>query len=141
MSEWLRVNPAEFSKPEQRKIHGMNVEVFVSPYDMPEAVRGILEADSKTFTIEFRYIGGDEPLEQVIQDRVTTFVGKHSERIYKIVLPMAKEQPVSLRLVPQVNAIIRQLEKIPSRRSGNYQVAKEIVSKRAGKLLERAAAD
>lgn len=134
MSDWLTVNPAEFNKPEQKKIHGMNVEVFVSPYDMPEAVRGTYAQESKIFTIEFRYIGGDESLEPVIQEGITAFVGKHSKRIYKIEFPIENQRAVGLRLIPEV---LGRLQNHPSPRLGNYQVAKEILSKRGEKLFER----
>lgn len=143
MSEWLEINPTEFSKPEQVQIRGAKVDVFLSPYDMPEAVRGSYDKDAKKFLIEFRYIGGDEPLETDVLENATISIGKRSKRIYKIELgkiELTKEKRVGLRLIlpKKVDAVLENLEQDlgSPQRSGNYQVAKRIVEKRAERLLQ-----
>lgn len=143
MSEWLDVNPKEFSKPEQLRIRGVNVDVFLSPYDMPEAVRGTYDKNEQKFTIEFRYIGGDEPLERDVQDKTTISVGKRSKRIYKIELTqveLTNKMSVGLRLMlPKVDAALDRLEHdyASAQRSGNYQIAKKILEKRGETIFAR----
>jgi hypothetical protein len=143
MSDWLEINPSEFSKPEQVQIRGAKVEVFLSPYDMPEAVRGSYNKEQKKFLIEFRYIGGDEPLETEVRDDTTLSIGRRSKRIYKIELgkiELTKDKQVALRLVlpKQVDSVLTNLEggQGAAQRSGNYRVARKIVEKRAEKLIE-----
>jgi hypothetical protein len=143
MSEWLEINPKEFSKPEQVQIRGIKVDVFLSPFDMPEAVRGSYNKNTKKFLIEFRYIGGDEPLETDLLENTTVSIGKRSKRIYKIELEqieLENEKKVGLRLIlPKVDAALESLAHVQSSapHSGNYQIAKTILKERAEKLLQQ----
>lgn len=141
MSEWLEINPAEFSKSEQVVIHGANVELFLSPYDLPEAVRGSYDGNEKKFSMEFRYIGGDEPLDTDVRGTTTISVGRRSKRLYKIELAvdLTKGKSVGLRLMlPTIDEVLDKLaQDFPdARRSGNYKVAKTILEKRGDKILE-----
>jgi hypothetical protein len=141
MSDWLEIIPKEFSESEHVQIRGVSVEVFLSPFDMPEAVRGSYDKDAKKFLIEFRYIGGDEPLSSDSLEGATISIGKHSKRIYKIELEqvdLTNEQKVGLRLIPKVDAVLESLEhdRDSARRAGNYKVAKKIWHKWAEKLFQ-----
>jgi hypothetical protein len=142
MSEWLEINPTEFSKPVQVQIRGAKVDVFLSPYDMPEAFRCSYDKDTKIFLIEFRYIGGDEPIEIDTLESATISIGKRSKRVYKIELEkieLTKEKQFALRLIlPKIDAVLENLEhdRGLTQHSGNYQVAKRILEKRAEKLIQ-----
>jgi len=142
MSDWLEINPKEFSASEHVQIRGVNIEVFLSPFDLPEAVRGSYDRDAKKFLIEFRYIGGNEPLATDMLESDTISIGKHSKRIYKIELGqvgLTEGEKIGLRLIlPKVNAVLESLEhnRDSARRAGNYRVAKKILQQRAEKLFQ-----
>jgi hypothetical protein len=144
MAEWLKLDPAEFSKAEHKSLHGVDVEVYLSPYDIPEAVRGSYNKENRRFLIEFKYIGGDEPLETETDNRSGAIlkIGRHSKRIYQIEIDMdsTKEKMIGLRLIlPKVDRVLNKLAKdfSSTRHMGNYEVAKEILAKRADKIFSR----
>lgn len=130
--EWINLDPTSFNEVQQMPLEGLNVEVFLSPYDVPEAVRGIRDERSNHFVIEFKYIGGEEPVETELQGDLAFKIGKHSKRLYKIEIADAafgdkKSVGLSL-LLPKVDTAIDTLAKNPKamRRVGNYKAAKKI---------------
>lgn len=81
MPEWLRLKNLSASLPPP-SVPGMILDVVVSPYDVPEAVRGIKTADGR-FRVEFRYIDGPEPASspQTLDNHVVAFEGRYSKRL------------------------------------------------------------
>ncbi len=81
--KWINIDQKELNKPSNKKENGVILRMFLSPYDIPEAVAGHQE-DGKIY-VEFRYVAGSEPLKK---ERVTKnlwfHVGKNSGRVYKI---------------------------------------------------------
>lgn len=81
MPEWLRLKnlTASVNPP---PVQGVILDVVVSPYDVPEAVRGFKTAAGR-FRIEFRYIDGPEPASspQILNNHVVAFEGRHSKRL------------------------------------------------------------
>lgn len=81
MSEWLRLRniPSSSQVPPSP---GVLFDVVVSPYDVPEAVRGF-KTPSGRFRIEFRYIDGPEPAgaPMPLDDHVSVFEGRHTRRL------------------------------------------------------------
>jgi hypothetical protein len=87
MADWLRLKaiptaplPTTVCPPAGSS--GVLFDVVVSPYDLPEAVRGFRKSNGR-FRIEFRYIDGDEPIaeELRVDEHVSAFEGKHSGRL------------------------------------------------------------
>ncbi|HEY2931851.1 MAG TPA: hypothetical protein VGK99_08880 [Acidobacteriota bacterium] len=120
------------------------VTLHLSPYDVPEAVRGFYDEDLKRFVIEFRYIG-DEPTERA-ESSVAHFgfrVGKNSSRIYAIEIDVdaLKAKQVALKVELQ-KAIDNLTERVSSRKSAtdlrkeNYALAKEIITHEGSKIFE-----
>lgn len=87
MPGWTQVDWDELNEPRTEEISGVEVTVFFSPYDMPEAVRGKYDEDDARFVVEFKYIGGKERLKFEKQDDcITLGVGRTSNRLYKILI-------------------------------------------------------
>ena len=59
MNTWLPVQEREFDKSNSKTHDGITIQVSLSPYDIPEAVRGFREANTPWFVIEFRYISSE----------------------------------------------------------------------------------
>lgn len=84
MSEWHLIDTSHFMKPQTSTEGGVRVEFSLSPYDIPEAVRGYFDERSRKSIIEFRYIQ-EEPCDRVsINEQVAVLLGKRSFRLYGI---------------------------------------------------------
>lgn len=81
MSEWLRLKNI-LASAQVPPSPGVLFDVVVSPYDVPEAVRGFKTSHGQ-FRIEFRYIDGPEPHGPAIQldEHVAVFEGRHTRRL------------------------------------------------------------
>lgn len=83
---WIPLKPEEIDSKEQTAGRGVHLELSLSPYDIPERVRGYYSDELKRFVIEFRYIN-DEPLvERKLSDHVTAKEGKSSGRLYDVLV-------------------------------------------------------
>lgn len=83
MNEWHKLT----SSPGVRAADSgpdLQFNVVVSPYDVPEAVRGRRTSEGG-LVIEFRYIDGEEPSKEVrLDDNIVVLEGKHSKRLLAI---------------------------------------------------------
>jgi hypothetical protein len=148
MSDWVRLDTEKLNTPKPQDIRGVNITVRMSPYDVPEAVRGYYDQALQRFVIEFRYIG-DEPLKQEQQgEYITLRIGRHSGRLYGIEVDAdaMKARAVSVNFenrlrVPQVSAAILKaidtLSHHPQKRSRheNYEVAKDAITQKQDQIF------
>jgi hypothetical protein len=81
MSEWIEVDLTEHEKAQKTLIRGVEVELYASPYDVPEAIRAHFDETKNRFIIEFKYVGSETTLVYVF-DHVGYTVGKNSGRLY-----------------------------------------------------------
>lgn len=146
MPRWIKLDAEALNKPHHENIRGVDVEVFLSPYDVPEAVRGLYDDTIERFVIEFRYLAEEEPLAADAHDaHVALKIGRNSRRLYRIEMDVnrLKADCVALRLhVPQlVEEVDEALEKLARTservsRRGNYQLAKDVIAKTKEELFE-----
>jgi hypothetical protein len=128
---WINVEQSKFTKelPLGKK-KGVEFRIFVSPYDIPEAVRGYMDRDNNRFVIEFRYILDEPLIKNKIDDKVTMFIGSNSKRIYSIEsdIKALNVNQVSLKIISAIESIRHTL---PNKqvRNANIDVTKEIVNK------------
>ena len=134
-SRWLRVDPATFDRHETVVGRGVEFHVFLSPYDLPEAVRGAFDRATNRFVIEFRYVT-DEPTATVAADKhVTLFIGKNSKRLRRIAVDVkgmgARE--VALRIDQAIDALPRAITgRVPTT---NFTVARDVIHRKRPELL------
>lgn len=145
MSGWLRLNQKELDKGTPKKINGVEVVVFLSPYDIPDAVRGDFDESLNRFVIRFKYVGGteepNEPVERESHDEhVTLVVGRHSHRLYRVEIDVvslgANEivlDVVSHDLDEAIDWLAKKRER--PRNRGRYDVAKMAISERKDELF------
>jgi hypothetical protein len=90
MSEWINL-VKNVASPTQMPQPDVHLNVLVSPYHVPEAMRGIRLADGR-FRVEFRYIDGEERQGKAIKldDHATAFEGRITRRLLAIELDVAK---------------------------------------------------
>ena len=126
----------------------MEITVGLSPYDLPDGVRGHRDSSSGKFVIEFRYISNDEPVNsESVDDHVTMYLGKNTDRLYRIDVDIEAMDvdKVNLRVVlPQEIADAfekldrrrRFREKLKQRRHlRNHRIAAEVLEKSQQELL------
>lgn len=127
---WNRVNPQEIAKKRKKMIRGVEVQLLVSPYDIPEAVRGFYNNELQRFVIEFRYIGdeGKEERHDYPHDNVSLVISKRSGRLLKVFLDLDAMNAEAVRL--NVRAAIEELVKERKRdsREENYEIAQQILA-------------
>ena len=138
MNEWVRLDAEKLNTPQSQAIRGVNITVRMSPYDVPEAVRGYYDEAQRRFVIEFRYID-DEPLQKKQEGaHITLRIGRHSGRLYGIEVDVdaMKSQAVDL------NQAIDSLASLPRKRSRheNYEVAKKAIAEKKGEIFASLAA-
>lgn len=139
MSNWMPINRKDFDLRRKRQINNVELNVIISPYDVPEGVRGAFDDVLGRFVIEFSYIG-DEPWRRESPDRhLTLRVGKKSNRLYGIEVDVhaLKAESVVLRLgVPKlVSSALTRLSSREQSRSDNYDLAREVIRRRESELF------
>lgn len=83
MDGWIELDPEWLDRRREMNTttDGVEVQVFVSPYDVPDAVRAHRDTEADYFVIEFRYIQ-DEPWSRHPCNRMVALrTGSHSGRL------------------------------------------------------------
>jgi hypothetical protein len=118
------------------------VKLFVSPYDVPDAVRGYFDLAANRFVIEFKYIGNEDWKLQPVDQHLAVRVGVNSGRLYGILLDPAVIRvghvAVPVAAEQEIRRTLDQLAERPkdSRRRENYLLARDIVSTEKQELFK-----
>src|SRR5262245_14607976 len=127
---WVRLKSLQLNPTRHEKVSGADVEVALSPFDVPTAARSYRDPDSR-FVIEFKYLSEGEPREELREGDVTVSMGKTSHRLYSLIVDMrALPESDSIALLrARFKRVIDRLSGAqPSKvRSGSYQAAKEVI--------------
>jgi len=140
---WLPLDASKLEKHERTEIDGVEVNVFMSPYDVPEAVRGRYDVAVGRLLIEFKYFDEEKPVvDEPHGDHIVLRVGKNSGRLLGIQLDAdaLKAKQVGLRVfVEQVRKAINELSNTRSKdpsRIRNYQVTEEVITDHSAELFK-----
>jgi hypothetical protein len=82
INQWLPLDPKTLDNLQEETKKGVHVEVSLSPYDIPEALRGYYSEDKKKFIIELKYISDETLVEKKVSDHMQLLEGKNSQRLY-----------------------------------------------------------
>ena len=152
MNNWLLLDREQIRGEVDPESKGLKINIFTSPYDIPEAVRGYVDSTQKKYIIEFKYIN-EEELKTVKEDEcISLGIGKKSGRIYNVTIDI---QSLNLSKgeyqfkTPQIieKAIDKLEADIDSRQSrkkenyiiikkDKYEIAKKIIYKNNNKIFE-----
>lgn len=130
-SKWIQVDPTTLDRPKKERVDGVEITVLMSPYDIPEAVRGFYDAELGRFVIELRYVA-EEELRNENREHLSLRLGKNSGRLYGVELDV---DALKAQWVQLVTKALRDREDKP-RRLKNYEVAQEILRQKEPELLE-----
>lgn len=131
LSDWIQVDDSRYEATESlsggRRVL---IEVSVSPYDVPQLVRGEFCVERNRFIVDFRYLT-DEPTKSVrLDDHAIGRVGKNSGRLYSLELDVNAMSVESIDLRVKVDQAISELAhavKPKLARTKNYALAKQVV--------------
>ncbi|NQU21609.1 MAG: hypothetical protein HQ567_10025 [Candidatus Nealsonbacteria bacterium] len=141
MAEWIELDPETLQQLDRTTQDGVEIIVGLSPYDIPDGVRGSKDDQSGRFVIELRYLDNEEEkIAECPGKEVSLIVGKHSKRLYEIHVDVdkLKATEVGLRLMlPEVDDAIEKLSHRPqyANRIRHYEVAKDVISRNSEKLV------
>jgi len=127
--EWIKIDKDIIDKPREVEFRGLQIQVTVSPYDLPEAVRSYTSDDGQLFVIEFKYIGEEETVRKG-GGSIHIHTGRNSQRLYKIEIGVnslvGAERGVRLQMV---ESAIQTLGNDPAHRARktNYDVVREVI--------------
>jgi hypothetical protein len=139
--EWIRLEEVP-PVVEKRNLQGVQVDVLVSPYDVPEAVRGYFCHQRQRFIIEFKYISSEDTVEKPQDQNVKIRVGRHSGRLYAIELDVkslhANAVQLRLKIAEALRNVLTHLIQQPlsQMRTSNYRLAKDAVDKHEARILQ-----
>ena len=107
-SEWIRLNAEEIDAKERAGHKGVHLEFSLSPYDIPDRVRGYYCDKVKRFVIEFRYMTEEPLTERRLSEHVSVKEGKNSGRLYDVLID------VDAMNVDTITAAIGEAQQAPS---------------------------
>jgi hypothetical protein len=91
MNAWIPLDLHEFKKSETKNMRGVDVEVSISPYDLPVAVR--VGTENRVYRLEFKYLNGDSTEKTRVSEGINLHVGTNSDRIYAIDFEIDRMRP------------------------------------------------
>lgn len=137
MSKWMPLELSPEKLTETKKIGGVQVELLVSPYDVPGAMRLRSLSDPPRLAIEFKYIDADEPVDAMKEQdpHLTLFIGRNSGRLFKIEIDVdgLSSEDVSERVTKAIDRLIKKAK--PDGFTDNYRLTRHAVHSSRKKLM------
>jgi len=142
MKDWVILDQARLNQRREKEIRGVRINVFLSPYDIPQAIRGQYDQQIGQFLIEFKYME-DEPIVRDQKDLALVLrIGKNSGRLFGIEVDVDKLKASHVNLAMYLQNMVSQalhkrLEQLPSGSSThrNYDLASDIIKERQADLF------
>ena len=137
--DWIEISPDVFEDFEDKQqSDGVEIVVGLSPFDIPEGVRGHFDDARERFVIELKYMDTSERrLPQKLNQSVTVFVGENSHRLYEIELDVDKLGAESVQLSLVQKAIDSAVTNVPNKANRLYGIAKRVLTSTKDKLDEQ----
>lgn len=133
---WIKLDSKKYDKETSDSQNGVEFHLHMSPYDLPDAVRGAYSPELHRFVIEFKYISAEPTQSQIVDRHVTIHVGERSRRLYRIEVDVdsLQAEQVALRLVSAVDRLSKGglRKNLPE---DNYDVVKDVIRDKSAQLL------
>ena len=138
VDHWIPVQADRYDEPHEVGLED-EVDSFISPYDVPDGIRGTYNQKRKRFVIEFRYlVDEDYRTRRAERGPVRVRLGRHSRRIVGFEidsqeLKSSKEssQERDRAADDAYHAILRAIKTVngwsDANRRKNYRVAQKVV--------------
>lgn len=140
MSEWLTTDIRQLNTAVREATKGVHAELRLSPYDIPQAMRGYRLSGTPWFVIEIKYLNSGEKVKTRLHNEYTAIeVGVESERVYKIKFDVEKLKCKNIALSVVARSALKSLAQDPlkgSRLIDQYRAAGEALSMVQDRLFE-----
>jgi hypothetical protein len=115
-----------------------HVQLFRSPYDVPESVRATYDSDLHRMEFAFQYIASEPKTTTFeLQPDLQLTIGANSGKVYRIVAELKSPQDVSY-LGQKVGDCLKQLQAgMPTNRE-NYNVVAQVLQDKTDEILPMA---
>ncbi len=147
---WLRIDPERYDELHEIGMFYRDLElnIVVSPDDIPDSVRGGYDEEHKKFVIEFKYMVREEYEIDQVSEEVEVRIGQHSGRIlgFAIDVDVLKARSIGrLNLAAPATAkpfraVEAALELVVRRseatRMENYNVTRRVLQDRQEEVFE-----
>jgi hypothetical protein len=135
-SRWIVLDPHLYDPTKPVIDRGVAFSVFLSPYDMPDAVRGRYDQARKRFIIDFRYISDEETEPKKVDTNVVVQIGRQTKRLHQIEVDIHALGAKQVALI-LTNAIERTPHALGAFRipAANFAVAKDAIRANQVELL------
>jgi hypothetical protein len=132
-AQWQKLPSAEFRRPQS--VSGSVATFYPSPFEIPDAFRGLVDKSTGELVVEFRYLDDGEPTKEVGEaGGIRAKIGKNSARLFEVRIPVSLIQTAITETLSKQRAAAETLRILPTRRVGhavrdNYRVAQEVLEK------------
>ncbi len=145
LGRWLKVQSDRYDEPAEVGLD-VAVDIFISPYDIPDGVRGGYDQETKRFVVEFRYMV-DEPYQKPETDGpVQVRLGKYSRRLVGLEIDVdgLRASTVTVRAeAPRqpatpfqaVETAIQAMDPERATRRENYSVTRKVLADKQEELF------
>jgi hypothetical protein len=126
-AEWIRIQPRDVQSTAVERINGVEVTLMVSPYDIPECIRGDYDEALRRFVIELKYVQKEPWKLERVDEHVSTRVGIKSFRVHGIEIDVDSLEVDAVALQLQLDRAVSE--------SSNATVVQRALKRSLPKLL------
>ena len=128
LGRWTRVTTRDYVEVGD----ALEVGVLISPYDIPDGIRGRYDGQSNRFVVEFRYMV-DEKYRRVFSgDGVWIRLGKYSGRVVGVEVD---RRPDPYTVIGQAIQNVQSIADARAQRLLNYLVARKVLEDKRDDIL------
>lgn len=140
MTDWVEVDDSKYNGVKDAR--NVIIEMNVSPYDVPQHVRGGIDERHHRFVIEFRYIDDEDTREVKVDKHVQALIGRKSGRVYSLLVDVDERgkdptlltigQPEEVRkdasqALGSIYKVVSSKQSSTRSREKNYSVAEKVL--------------
>ena len=138
---WIRIKPGKYVALGD----SIEVGVLISPYDIPNGVRGGYDDDLDRFVVEFRYMVNEEYRSLDADNGTRIRLGKHSSRIVGVEVDMDRRgfavavedrNAAAYAAIDKAIQNVEEIEDARARRRENYAVAQRILEHKRNDIFD-----
>ena len=146
MSNWISIDATSLKTDRHESVRGVGIVLGISPFEIPEAVRGYYDEGRHRFVIEFQYLDDDpdDDFEEAIHEsrpsaQVSLGTGAESGRLREVLVDIdsLKADAVQLRILvaEKVSEELRHLADENSSKRRHYELAGTVLHEKADELI------
>jgi hypothetical protein len=142
MKNWIKVDTFDLNQGKDETIRGAKIKVFLSPYDVPDAVSGNYDKEIARFVIAFHYVSDEPYFRETLDDTISVRLGKKSQRVLAIEVNVDALKAKRLQLeVNTIDLVTGALDKLANRAPSNWTaqrrfgITKDIINRNRANLF------